>query len=325
MIGVQDTQTKAAESTRLRWYKRGVGLLILATVVGFGVYSYANATDGVSYMVGSAMASVLFGWLLAMPFTRGARKPLRSATALTLAFALLFVVNIKRVVETREAKQVVALLKASAGPTDLMRRLEGSGDNKMAAFFKFAAEAFQATVGEMKSLVAGMAPPELDAPFDPATASRDELQRLHKAAKIAETNASAAEGTVDTLYDRERSRVAEYLDKSGLSEHTRRNSLQGLDQRLADYRPYFKRLFALKAEEYRATAQLFAILAKEHGLYKIGPSGQIVFANHNVVQSYNDVAQAMQDIIAAQQAHLKAGEALDARYEAGYQRLTGGK
>ncbi len=325
MIEVQDTDVGASETKRMRWYKQGMVLLIAATIAGFGTYSYSNPADGIAYMFGSALGSLLLGWLLSMPFTRGSRRPLRAATTLTLALALVFTLNIKRVVETHEAKQVVSLIKDSAGPADLMLKLEGSKDNNMAAFFKFAAEAFQASTREMDALIAGMAPPELDAPFDPATASRDELQALYKATKIAEGNATAAEGTVDVLFDKERKRVAEYLNKSGLGDGFRRSGLEGMDNRLADYRHYFKRLFALKAEEFRTTARYFAILAKEHGRYKVEPSGRVIFANHGAVQGYNDVAKALQDNIAAQQDYVKAGEALDARYQAVYQRLTEGK
>ncbi|MBP2301536.1 hypothetical protein [Azospirillum picis] len=303
---------------------RGYNLVALfaigAVVIGFGGYIYERPSDGIGYMIGSAIACLAIGRAMATPFTGGSRRWMRGATGLTLSLALLVSLNIGKVMMTRDAYQFRDLLANAAGPFDLMAKLEAAPGNKLAAITKIAVDAAKGTIDEISAAAAKLAPAELDAPIDVASASTEDLRRLHQAAIIAESNARMAEAQVEVLFARERARISEGVRSGEYGVEITKPLMDGIDNRHRDYVPYFKSLFDLKAQQFRSEVNMFAILVRESGRFKRAPSGQILFANSAAIGPFNEAVQSLSSISSKLEAHVKEGEALDARYQQGFEK-----
>lgn len=283
---------------------------------------YRSSAEGFGYIVGGWVASFILSSVLCLLIRNPNYKHLRGLAALTLTFVAMFGTNYEKLRTTNDAQAAVRTLATVAGPDDLKAKLDANSNNPILAFAKFALDASTASNTEIQGLFSRLSPPSLSAPvfYDRVTAS--ELNDIFQATVIAKGNAAAAITQTDFILQRERARVADWLKQSRLDQEFRDSALRAVAKRNVDYFDYYRRLLELKGEEMELTSQLMAIFIKEYGRYTRNMSGIYTFSNGAAVKPFNDTLKLLDQNAEAQDAQLKIGDAIDARYQQGFERLT---
>ena len=309
-----DSHREVIVRSSIRRYTLAVSLSLCATVLGFAAYFDEGWAFSLGYLTPLVLALILAAVVVMYPFTRRRRKRWYLPSVLTAALVALLASEAPKAFETYQARQYIALLRDSSGPEDLHSRLSGSRNPFILAHL-FVVKSAGTTLNDIDVLIRGIMPPELMAPQNPVTASQSELRSLKQITDKAKVTARSAQGQVDTLFGLERRRLLDYLAQATMSEEFKSSVLKGVDAKIADYGPYYKRLFALKEAQYDVLSRYYSLLEQEHGHFTVTSYGRFVFENDQVVSLFNEVVSASQDTLQELERHIRHGDDLDARYQ----------
>jgi len=144
----------------------------------------------------------------------------------------------------------------------------------------------------MRKMLNEVEPAALAKPVDLTTASRSDLEALHRNLKTAEDNVTVLSSRISALIKAKRAELQDSAHALGMESSTISRFMTAVDEQHADIAALAAKVLAARANHYAAYAECAALLVREFGSYKVS-NGQFVFRLQPTADSYNAASVAM--------------------------------
>jgi hypothetical protein len=177
-------------------------------------------------------------------------------------------------------------------PTHIDQAVEKDPSSTLLKLMAGVVKLTQQTGIAVQKLSSEIEPPAL-ANIDLTSATRADLNTYLSNIKTAETNVAAASSTYIDLLKTERSEAEKLARSLNISEGVTRNFLYGVDERQARFFAFSSKMFAARADFYRAFDTLIAVLIQQYGNYHVNANGKFIFPDQSALDRFNAAANTL--------------------------------
>jgi GYF domain 2 len=208
--------------------------------------------------------------------------------AIIAALVLLVAAFIVGPINTQ--KLLDGLAARARDPTRIDKALEQDPSNVFLQLTAAASKASLETDRLTQKLLDEIEASVLDKDIDFATASRAELEVIHRDLKMAEANATTAMPRYIALLRDEREKVEALAKTLHFDDRKVRELLSGIDERHAISTAFTSKMFLARAQLYRSLGRALDIVIEQFGSFNVQTNGQFVFATQIIGDRYTAAA-----------------------------------
>lgn len=185
-----------------------------------------------------------------------------------------------------------AALRDVGTPEQLEQALKRYPANRILRLVALAGEKSAEIDAGVRKLLSEAEPPALAKPTNLATASRGDLEALHRDVKLAEGNFASLTPRIAALAKTRRSELESSARAFGLESSAVAKFMAAVDEQHAEITGLASKLLAANADYYGAYEKCTALLVREFGSYR-SANGQFIFRLPPTADSYNACAAGM--------------------------------
>jgi hypothetical protein len=290
------------------------GGAVLVAICGIvASYAYSNSALGWGYITGLAPAVSLVCFVGIRAIARGLPKPVTYFAALSLAGAIILVINWGGLLRANEATQAKRILANRTSVEAIQNAAREHPSNRSVRLMADVARVAQETQKRVEQLFAGIEPARLAQEPDLPTASKAQLIEYRDDLRAAEANSKTAVSKFTELLAEEQGALQTSLasyQTAGVVSAT----LKGVERRHVVAREFGARRLGALTELYASYGRLLDVLIREHGRVQFtGDAAR--FDNDKAVADWNAAAA---DLAAARERAEQTereGENLKQQYE----------
>ncbi|MFO1107964.1 MAG: hypothetical protein U1E61_02140 [Bradyrhizobium sp.] len=212
--------------------------------------------------------------------------------AMACLVALVFLGDLARYQESSMVGESQAALRDVGNPEQLEQALKRFPSNRILKLVALAGEKSAEIDAGMRKMLGEAEPPALARPVDLATASRSDLEALHRDVKLAESNVALLAPRLAALVRAKRSELESSARSLGMESGTVARLMAAVDEEHGEISGFASRVLAANADYYGAYEKCTALLVREFGSYK-SANGQFIFRLAPTADSYNACSAGM--------------------------------